>query len=122
MKKSYVGCEVVAEYSRSLVDPMTAKSAIPANKVSNDTEYQRVYGVVVSQLCVDSNYKAMILVIQTEWKGYFLSGTRTICEQSVYHTVCLDKVKGFRVINRPVEYTGKDEPCDAVSDSMLECY
>ena len=103
MKKSYVGCEVVANH-----------------KSSNDTEYQRIHGVVVSQQSVVGDDKGMVLVIQTEWKGSFLRGTRTICQQSVYHTVYFDKVVGImRVINRPVEYTGKGEPCDAVSDSML---
>ena len=102
MKKSYIGCSVVASYQGS-----------------NDNQARRIRGYVVSVRNVVGDKKGPLLVIQTEWKGYFLTGTQTLCEKSVYRSIYLNQAEEFRVLRRPVspvEYTGKDEPCDAVRD------
>ena len=100
IEKSYLNCEVIMNYNG-----------------------KRIQGGVVG---VDRNLHPIVkdpttagtrLVIQTEWKGSFLRGTKTVCEESVYKSIYLDQAEGFRVIERPDRYdlyTGKDEPCDAV--------
>ncbi len=102
---SYVGCEVVANHMQSLVGPMTAKSGIPSNKGSNDTEYQRIQGIVVSQRSVVGDDKGMVLVIQAE-----LHDKENDEILFAYHTVYYDKIVGImRVIRR-----------DAVRDSIVK--
>jgi len=87
-QKSYVGCQVVANH-----------------KASNDTEYQRIQGRVVSQRSVVGEEKSMVLVIQTELHD---KGTGEIL--FAYHTVYFDKIVGImRVIRR-----------DAVRDSLAK--
>ncbi len=87
-KKSYVGCQVVVNH-----------------KASNDTEYQRIQGRVVSQRSVVGEEKSMVLVIQTELHD---KGTGEIL--FAYHTVYFDKIVGImRVIRR-----------DAVRDSLAK--
>jgi len=78
-KKSYVGCQVVANH-----------------KGSNDTEYQRIKGYVVSQRSVVGDHKGMVLVIQDEISF-------------AYHTVYFYNLQGLRVIRR-----------DAVRDSLVK--
>ena len=87
-QKSYVGCQVVANH-----------------KGSNDTEYRRIQGYVVSQRSVVGEEKSMVLVIQTELHD---KGTDEIL--FAYHTVYFDKIVGImRVIRR-----------DAVRDSLVK--
>ena len=87
-KKSYVGCQVVVNH-----------------KASNDTEYQRIQGYVVSQRSVVGDHKGMVLVIQTE-----LHDKENDEMLFAYHTVYFDKIVGqVRVIRR-----------DAVRDSLVK--
>ncbi len=86
-QKSYVGCQVVANH-----------------KASNDTEYQRIQGYVVSQRSVVGDDKGMVLVIQTELHD---KGTDGIL--FAYHTVYFYNLQGVRVIRR-----------DAVRDSLAK--
>jgi len=87
-EKSYINCEVIMNYNG-----------------------KRIEGAVVG---VDRNLHPIEkdlstagtrLVIQTEWKGSFLRGTKTVCEESVYKSIYLDQAEGFRVIERPDYYT-----------------
>ncbi len=88
MKKSYVGCQVVANH-----------------KGSNDTEYQRIQGIVVSQRSVVGDDKGVVFVIQSE-----LHDKENDEILFAYHTVYFDKIVGqVRVIRR-----------DAVRDSMVK--
>ncbi len=88
MKKSYVGCEVVVSH-----------------KGSNDTEYQRIQGIVVSQRSVVGDDKGVVFVIQSE-----LHDKENDEILFAYHTVYFDKIVGImRVIRR-----------DAVRDSMVK--
>ena len=88
MKKSYVGCEVVV-----------------SQKGSNDTEYQRIQGIVVSQRSVVGDDKGVVFVIQSE-----LHDKENDEILFAYHTVYFDKIVGImRVIRR-----------DAVRDSMVK--
>ena len=85
MKKSYIGCSVVASYQGS-----------------NDNQARRIRGYVVSVRNVVGDKKGPLLMIQTEWKGYFLTGTQTPCEKSVYRSIYLNQAEEFRVLRRPV--------------------
>ena len=88
MNKSYVGCEVVVSH-----------------KGSNDTEYQRIQGIVVSQRSVVGDDKGVVFVIQSE-----LHDKENDEILFAYHTVYFDKIVGImRVIRR-----------DAVRDSMVK--
>ena len=88
MKNSYVGCEVVVSH-----------------KGSNDTEYQRIQGIVVSQRSVVGDDEGMVLVIQAE-----LHDKENDEILFAYHTVYFDKIVGImRVIRR-----------DAVRDSLAK--
>ncbi len=88
MKQSYVGCEVVVSH-----------------KGSNDTEYQRIQGIVVSQRSVVGDDKGVVFVIQSE-----LHDKENDEILFAYHTVYFDKIVGImRVIRR-----------DAVRDSMVK--
>ncbi len=87
-KKSYVGCQVVVNH-----------------KASNDTEYQRIQGIVVSQRSVVGDDKGVVFVIQSE-----LHDKENDEILFAYHTVYFDKIVGImRVIRR-----------DAVRDSMVK--
>ena len=86
-QKSYVGCQVVANH-----------------KGSNDTEYQRIKGYVVSQRSVVGDEKGMVLVIQTE-----LHDKENDEMLFAYHTVYFYNLQGLRVIRR-----------DAVRDSLVK--
>ncbi len=87
MKQSYVGCEVVVSHNGS-----------------NDTEYQRIQGIVVSQRSVVGDHKGMVLVIQTE-----LHDKENDEMLFAYHTVYFYNLQGLRVIRR-----------DAVRDSLAK--
>ena len=88
MNKSYVGCEVVVSH-----------------KGSNDTEYQRIQGIVVSQRSVVGDDKGVVFVIQSE-----LHDKENDEILFAYHTVYFDKIVGImRVIRR-----------DAVRDSLVK--
>lgn len=88
MNKSYVGCEVVVSH-----------------KGSNDTEYQRIQGIVVSQRSVVGDDKGVVFMIQSE-----LHDKENDEILFAYHTVYFDKIVGImRVIRR-----------DAVRDSMVK--
>ena len=99
MKKSYVGCKVVVSH-----------------KGSNDTEYQRIQGIVVSQRSVVGDDKGVVFVIQSE-----LHDKENDEIVFAYHTVYFDKIHVFlpgekvdrvgimRVIRR-----------DAVRDSLVK--
>ena len=88
MKQSYVGCEVVVSH-----------------KGSNDTEYQRIQGIVVSQRSVVGDDKGVVFVIQSE-----LHDKENDEILFAYHTVYFDKIVGImRVIRR-----------DAVRDSLVK--
>jgi len=87
-QKSYVGCQVVANH-----------------KASNDTEYQRIQGIVVSQRSVVGDDKGVVFVIQSE-----LHDKENDEILFAYHTVYFDKIVGImRVIRR-----------DAVRDSLAK--
>ena len=87
MNKSYVGCEVVVSH-----------------KGSNDTEYQRIQGIVVSQRSVVGDDKGVVFVIQSE-----LHDKENDEMLFAYHTVYFYNLQGLRVIRR-----------DAVRDSLVK--